>query len=168
MPVNKTIGRLNKVNIDDVVSMYVRQHLTLREIGAIVGMTAAGVLVALRRVGVTRYMGEWVQVKCSHCGGAVSKSRSAWKKSIDHYCNQECYMASIHNDAYNQSRAGQLRARKAVSSVFSLLVGHVVHHHDSNNLNNELGNLAVFASQADHMSFHRGGEGRPIWDGRQA
>ena len=168
MLVNKTIGRKKKVNIDDVVSMYVRQHLTLRQIGALVEMSAAGVGKALQRVGVTADQGERVEVHCSHCGLVFSKPRCTWKQRIDHYCTHECYMASIHNEAYNQSRAGQLRARKVVSSVFALLPGYVVHHHDSNNLNNDLTNLAVFASQADHTSFHRGGEGRPIWDGRQA
>ena len=168
MLVNKTIGRLKKVNIDDVVSMYVRQHLTLRQIGAIVEMSAAGVGKALQRSGVTAEQGERVQVKCSHCGKGFSKPRCTWKNHIDHYCTHECYMASIHNEAYNQSRAGQLRARKAVSSVFALLSGHVVHHHDFDNLNNELSNLAVFACSADHTSYHRGGAGRPIWDGRQA
>lgn len=36
--------------------------------------------------------------------------------------------------------------------------GEVVHHIDRNRLNNSPNNLLVFASQADHGAFHRGGD----------
>jgi hypothetical protein len=36
---------------------------------------------------------------------------------------------------------------------------------DKDNRHNDLSNLWVFASSADHMSFHRGGDAQPIWRG---
>jgi len=40
-----------------------------------------------------------------------------------------------------------------------------VHHEDGDNTQNTVRNLWLFASQAAHLSFHRGGRGRPIWRG---
>jgi hypothetical protein len=53
-----------------------------------------------------------------------------------------------------------------VGRYFPLERRHVVHHHDGDNTNNALDNLAVFASQAEHMRYHRGGHATPIWDGK--
>ena len=167
MPVKKMIGRKTPVYIDDVVSMYVRQHLTLRQIGAIVGISHVGVSKALARAGVTAAQGEHVEVTCSQCGCVFTKTRSTWKNHIDHYCTQQCYAASLFNPAYNQNRGGCLRARAVVAKLFDLRPSHVVHHHDSDNTNNDPSNLAVFACGGDHTSYHRGGGGKMIWDGRK-
>lgn len=164
---NKTIGKTGKVNIDDVVSMYVRQHLTLRQIGTIIGMTATGVMKALRRAGVTAEQGEHVLVTCAQCGQEFTKTRSTWKGRIAHYCTQQCYAAALLNPAYKPNPYGQLQARKVVSVLFSLYPGHVVHHHDGDCSHNDPSNLAVFACNADHVSYHRGGGGKMIWDGRK-
>ena len=69
--------------------------------------------------------------------------------------------SQCETQSYYANRHGQTIARSIVSQVFHLLDGYVVHHIDSDNTNNRLDNLAVFASQAEHISFHRGGEGRP-------
>jgi hypothetical protein len=52
-----------------------------------------------------------------------------------------------------------------VKRLYQLQEQHVVHHVDGDDLHNELSNLWVFASQAEHMSFHRGGDAEPIWKG---
>jgi hypothetical protein len=147
--------------------MYVRQHLTLRQIGALIGMTATGVMKALRRAGVTAEQGEHVSVTCSQCGCVFDKTRSTWKNHIDHYCTQQCYAASLFNPDYNQNRGGQLRARAVVAKLFDLMPAHVVHHHDCDNTHNDPSNLAAFACGGDHVSYHRGGPNRMIWDGRK-
>jgi hypothetical protein len=43
-----------------------------------------------------------------------------------------------------------------------------VHHKDSDNHNNELWNLAVFASTSDHLKHHHGHKIEPLWDGATA
>jgi hypothetical protein len=62
--------------------------------------------------------------------------------------------------------AGRREARRLVSQYFELKPGYVVHHHDANETNNALKNLAVFAAQEDHMQYEWGGKVKPIWDGR--
>jgi len=46
-----------------------------------------------------------------------------------------------------------LIAEKALG--FSIGKKAVIHHRDSNGLNNELSNLMVFKNQSEHMKFHR-------------
>lgn len=89
-------------------------------------------------------------------------SRPIGKRS---FCSPHCYYRAIHNPNYRRDYDnGNYHARQAVKRYFHLRLGNVVHHKDGNCLNNELTNLAVFASQADHMNFHRGGSAKPIWD----
>lgn len=85
-----------------------------------------------------------------------------------HFCSRACYYATFqdfHRKPYRRNIVGCWKARREVKRHFSLRRGNEVHHHDGDNDNNSLSNLAVFASHAEHMSFHRGGPARPIWDG---
>lgn len=167
MTVNKKVVTRSGVDIERVVSMYTAQHLTLREIGRIVDMSAPGVNKILKKQGISSKQGERVMVTCAQCGVEFEKRRSEWRGRNRHYCTIDCYALSMRNPDYKQDRGGQMRARVVVSKLFNLSPFHVVHHHDSDTTNNDPSNLAVFASQADHMSFERGGQGRPIWDGRK-
>lgn len=86
------------------------------------------------------------------------------------FCCREHYWQFLRErgGGYRPWRQGQRSARKAVSQHFNLAPRNVVHHKDGNNRNNSLSNLAVFSSQSDHLSFHRGGPVQPIWDGGNA
>jgi hypothetical protein len=69
-----------------------------------------------------------------------------------------------------QWRQGQRRARATVLALgFPLTSQHVVHHVDSDDRNNQVSNLWVFATKGHHMSFHRLGyemrERRALWKG---
>ena len=47
-----------------------------------------------------------------------------------------------------------------------LHTGEVVHHKDGNDRNNDRSNLAVYASQSDHLKAHHGKTPvTPVWDG---
>ncbi len=75
-------------------------------------------------------------------------------------------MAVVGEFAREPSRYGQRVARRVVAAAGGPLpAGSVVHHVDRNQRHNAVVNLWVFASQADHASYHRGGEGRPVWRG---
>ena len=156
-----------KIDVEMAVHFYTVSHLTLRDIGRIFNCTPAAVLRALRRVGIKRTDGTWVECTCAQCGEVFKKKRYCWRKQRKHYCTEQCYYDSIANPAYNYSRQGMRVARKVVSLHFELVPGYVVHHWDSNTENNDLKNLAVFESNSQHMSFERGGNDRPIWDGRK-
>ena len=52
-----------------------------------------------------------------------------------------------------------------MGQYFHLEPQHIVHHKDSNQRNNDLANLLVFASASDHLKHHHGSKVSPLWDG---
>lgn len=154
-----------QVNTESIVNMYTVQHLACESIGRIVGMSRVGVWKRLQVAGVTREQGEHVNMDCFQCGSPMTFTRARWRNSRHHFCSEACYFKHIENPAYNPNRMGQRMARRIVSKLFDLKAKHVVHHDDSDTTNNIPSNLWVFASQGDHMSYHRGGDALPIWIG---
>jgi|SRR5579863_7194614 len=110
-----------------------------------------------------------VSVKCSWCSKLLVRNPEKARRIVRHYCSKNCYIQMVHyeGEGFTQWRQGQRIARKVVSKHFDLQPGNVVHHVDKNNRHNEIQNLWVFASNAEHMRFHRGGEAQPIWRGDQ-
>lgn len=157
--------RKPEVNVRDIESMYTVQHLTCAEIGKIIGMSRVAVWKRLQKVGITSQQGEWVSIACDQCGKEFDTTRKRWKRSKKHFCCERCYWDSLYNPNYRPNRHGQRTARDIVSKLFNLKADNVVHHHDGNNLNNHISNLKVFATQVEHLRYHRGGNARPIWDG---
>ena len=110
-----------------------------------------------------------VQVECSACGKLLKRVKSRVRKQRHHYCDHECYYAALeagNGYPYIQNRHGMRVARSVVSKYFELSEGNVVHHEDRNTLNNMLRNLKVFATQGDHVRYHRGFDIEPIWEGK--
>ena len=116
------------------------------------------------RAGIKPRTGKWIEVTC-YCGKTSEKIRASWKISSRRYCGRPCYMAEIKSHSYHPWRQGQRLARAIVSQHFTLQPGHVVDHRNGDDRNNDLSNLRVYASQADHMRMHRGGDVTPVWDG---
>lgn len=138
----------------------------MQEIAERAGITRVAVWKRLKAAGIetrtailTRY--------CAYCGAELQLQRCKVRASRRHYCNTDCYHAVRKARNYVESRQGQRTARQIVSEHFDLQPEHIVHHHDSNNLNNDVKNLAVFASQSDHMKHHHGNAVTPLWDGRE-
>ena len=147
--------------------MYTKQHLTMAEIASIEGISRGAVAKILRQHNVKAEQGEWVDVRCPTCGKPFRCQRKRWRTTGVVYCQAACYYGKRANPDYVQSRHGQRKARQAVVDAgFPLLKTHVVHHHDGDNRNNAIENLAVFESQRDHMRHHHGTPGLAIWDGR--
>lgn len=147
---------------EDLVYMYREQHLTLREIGLLVGLSHTGVSKRLKGAGV---LDSRVVRHCGTCGGEVEVNRSRAKGGGSFYCGKGCYGLSRSNPEYVPWRQGSRLARMIVSQYFELGEGNVVHHKDSNQRNNRVENLMVFASHSDHMKHHHGRGVKPLWDG---
>lgn len=154
-----------QVNTQDLVVWYTEQHLTLREIGRVVGMSATAVWKRLKRAGITRTDGERIIQPCAYCGVGVNRQRSKVLRKDRVYCGTEHYYADRENPAYQQWRHGGRLARAVVAQHYPLSRIEVVHHKDGNQRNNNLDNLAVYASQADHLAVHHGRHLEPVWDG---
>ncbi len=153
----------------DIVVLATVQHLSPAMIAPIAGISRQAVWKILRDQGVNTSKGTGgatrVKYECSFCGKPCETERQRFRDSINHYCSKECYYADIENQNYHPWKQGRRLARAIVSQHFHLKDGNVVHHKDGDNRNNDRSNLAVYRSQADHVSSHRGGKARPIWDG---
>ncbi len=155
-----------QVDPQQVVVWYTREHLTTEQIGALIGRTRARVCQILKQAGITRAQGTWVDRACGFCGQPIKVRRCLARKVKESFCSDEHYWASRENPNYYQWRTGQRLARAVVSQYFKLLPGHVVHHKDDDSRNTDRSNLAVYASQSDHMKAHHGkSEVKPLWDG---
>ena len=110
-----------------------------------------------RGIDTSKVIACWRTRNCAFCGAEVSVRRARMRDSTSSYCNQECYIGIIklRSPNYKAHRQGQRKAREVVSKHFTLLPGYIVHHEDGNNDNNAVSNLTVFASNVDHMGYHR-------------
>jgi hypothetical protein len=133
------------------------------------GVSRVSIWKRLRDAGVPRgRRAGHVPTTCVQCGRVVTRARWKAMASIQTFCSGPCYWKwmKTHGPEYVRWRQGQRRARVVVASYVVIPPCGTVHHHDGNNRNNAVDNLALFSSSAEHMSFHRGGNGTPIWDGR--
>lgn len=148
-----------------MVTLYTEHHLTMEEIGRIVGISKTAVMKRLRKVGITRQQGERVVRPCAYCGVEVNRPRSQGLRKDNLFCCTEHYYASRENPQYQQWRQGGRLARAIVSQHYLLSPIEVVHHVDGNQRNNDLMNLEVYASNADHLAKHHGRQIDPVWKG---
>ena len=158
---------LKRPDIDTALlgRLYTKDHLTLRQIAAKVGMSATAVHARLTRIGVTAREGEWITRRCAYCGEPVQRPRSRSRGKLRVFCNDEHYYALLAASGFVEWRHGSRLARAVVAQHFALQPEHVVHHKDDDQRHNDLANLAVYASNADHMAHHRGRKVAVIWDG---
>lgn len=150
------------INTDYLVKLYIVDHLTLREIGKRLKISHSGVAKRLKLAGITSEQGEWVNKECDFCGKEYKITRA---RQGNKYCSRVCYSTAITSPQSHIWRHGQRLARLIVRQHFDLHDGHVVHHIDGDDRNNDRSNLAVYASQAEHISAHRGGKVKPLWAG---
>ena len=127
------------------------------------GVTRQAIYKVLRIAGVDTTK-RLLQVECKQCGKAISRQKGRVRNTINPYCSMDCYHQAIKSN-YKPSRQGQRIGRRIVGLLFDLLPSHIVHHEDKDQGNNNPDNLMAFKSQAEHMSYHRGGKGQPIWIG---
>ncbi len=159
--------RQNRLSTQDVVVMYVDQHLTLRQIGSLVGMSATAVSKRLRSAGITADQGEWLDRQCGFCNAPLRVTRAKARRSIRSYCNPRCAGASHGVPTAYAWRNGSRLARLVVAQHFPLQPEHIVHHVDGDQRNNDRSNLLVFANQSDHVRYHHHGSTVvPLWTGQ--
>ena len=148
-----------------IIRLYTKKAMSPAMIAERFGVSRQGVWKLLRRNGVNT-SDTRVVAQCSHCGKEVLFPRARFRRTINPYCSRGCYAAAIRaGKNYVAWRQGCRIARARVGRVFPLPDGAVVHHKNGDNTDNRIENLAVFASSGAHMSHHRGGRARPLWDG---
>ncbi len=154
----------------DVVVLSTIQHLSPSQIAPIAGVSRQAVWKILQNEGVNTSKGPGgatrVKYECDFCGKPFEMTRARWRNSMKHFCSTTCYFASLENPRYHPWRQGQRLARAIISQYFEIPEGAVIHYKDGDERNNNLSNLAVYASQGDHMANHRNNhKSQPLWDG---
>lgn len=158
----------SKLTDCELKSLY-ESNIRVNDIAKLAGMTRQGVWKRLRKMGIETLGRGTITVACAFCGREFERFRARASKTIDCYCNQECFFASRENPNYIPWRSGQRLARAIIAQHTRLTHENVVHHIDGNNRNNDLVNLMVFANQSDHMKYHHGKcKILPLWSGKEA
>lgn len=154
------------IDAKEAVKLWVNEHYSANMIAKRMGFSRAGVVKCLNHNGIDTAKANRVQVQCSQCGTPIKMTKTRARAVGKPYCSTECYHAAIHNASYAPWKQGQRIARSMVEAEIPLMPGNVVHHEDGDNHNNNLDNLMVFASQAEHMRYHRtGGRADPVYIG---
>ena len=149
-----------------VADYYVNQHLTMREIGLLEGISGVAVWKILHKQEISAADGERVSLTCPECGKAFTRTRARVRKTRVPRCSVGCYRAARRKPTFVGWRQGMRRARAEVMRAgFPLTSAHVVHHVDGNQRNNDRRNLWVFGSQGDHVKHHHGKRVEPLWRG---
>lgn len=143
---------MNKLELE---RLYLTEHLTLAEIGELYGKPRQTIFYWIKKFGIDTSTAERFNIKCDNCRSDFSITRKKWKISNKHFCCMSCRIDYLRSEEYAQSRTSQRIARAVIEeSGRTLKPGEVVHHIDDNNMNNDLSNLVVFKSNADHMKHH--------------
>lgn len=159
--------RLTPKDQVNIIRAYTEQLTSMIELAKQYGITRQGIRKVLKRSGVNTSKHK-ITVSCSTCGKEIIRNKCQIRKSLNHFCNHDCYYAFLeagNGNPYIQNRQGQRIARKKVAELFDLQSGNIVHHDDRNTLNNMLHNLKVFRNQGDHIRYHRGFTVEILWDG---
>ena len=153
-----------------IIADYRDNLVPMAELARSRGVTRMAIWKILHRAGIdTTKAAAHIQTTCDNCGAPVTKLRCQVRKTKHSFCNNSCASRWLNrkdpdNPLINR-RHGLRLARKMVSEYFLLPPGAIVHHEDRNQNNNQLFNLRAFASQSDHIKYHRGQNITPIWDG---
>jgi hypothetical protein len=154
----------------DIVKAYTEDLIPVIELAKKIGYTRHGVYSILKRHGVNPSEYGSMQVSCSACGKIITRPRCRIRKQKNHFCTEKCYYAFLeagNGNPFIENRHKSRLARYIVSELFDLQPEHRVHHKDRNHFNTAKNNLMVFATQGDHVRFHRGFDVTPLWDGEK-
>lgn len=161
-------ARLTAKQKVDIIEAYDIQLETMISLAARYGVTRQAIHKILKRAEVDTTKHKY-PVSCTTCGEITFRHKGQIRKRLHHFCSSKCYHAFLeagNGFPYIESTHGRRIGRAIVSQFFSLQEGHIVHHEDRNQFNNEPENLRVFATSGDHLRYHRGFDVEPIWDGR--
>ena len=154
---------------EKIKRMYTKGLVPMIKLAERYKVSRQGIYKILKRLGVATEKSGGVDIVCYHCKKPTKKYKSQMRLRSNHkFCSKDCwfaYVKSLTGTDYKYDKQGMRMARKVVSRYHTLLPSEIVHHEDKNCKNNTLGNLRVFASQSDHIRYHRGFDIKPVWSG---
>ncbi len=159
--------RLTAKQMVDVINEYSNQLTPMIALASKYGISRQGIYKILLKAGIDTVKRK-LPVSCTTCGTVIMRNKAKIRRQLHHFCGVPCwetFLEAGNGFPYKPSRHGQRIGRSIVSKYFQLQTEHIVHHEDRNCLSNELKNLRVFATQGDHLRYHRGFDVLPLWNG---
>ena len=162
--------RLSDADYEKIIHAFVVELVPMIELAERFNVSRMGIWKVLQRAGIdTTKQAAHISTTCENCNQPITKIRCTFRKNLHSFCNRSCYFKWLNRhqptNPLISSRQGMRIARKIISSVFDLQPEHIVHHEDRDNTNNNPTNLRVFASNGDHVKYHRGLPITPIFNG---
>ena len=153
---------LNETERKELVRKFAEELVSMAALATEYGISRQAVHKIIRKTGVDIVAAARPTVTCAVCNKSFTAARNRVRAVNTLTCSRECYNVFLRRNNYKESRNGSRLARKIVGQYHDLRPGEVVHHIDSNQSNNKLDNLMVFASAADHVRYHRGFDVKPV------
>ena len=107
---------MKKMNPEEKIqleTLYLTEHKTMAEIGAILGVTRQSVHARMRRHGIDRSLGERFPILCHSCGDVVPITRKRFLRADKHFCNSTCYATYLRSPEFKQLQADKRLAKIA-------------------------------------------------------
>ena len=158
----------SQINEAEIVERFTVNLEPMISIAASVGVTRQAVWYALHRNGVSTPKVSMMEVSCTLCGKVFKRTRGRVRKTKQPFCSDVCYWAWLERgkgNSYIDNSRGRKEAVAIICGLFNLRPGHIVHHEDRDETNNEINNLKVFACSGDHVRYHRGFRVPILFDG---
>ena len=164
------MAKVTDKDVVDIINAYSVLLVPMIQIAKQYAVTRQCIFKILRKSGIdtSKATAAHIAVSCTVCGKETVKVRCQFRNANHHFCSEDCYFAWLkhgNGKPFIVHRHGTRQARDIVSKIFPLRPGHIVHHEDRNQFNNNLENLRVFANQGDHIRYHRGFLSSFLWDG---
>ncbi len=169
---------MNRISIPNskLKELYTDRCYSCADLANLAGVSRIAIWKKLQKLNVITKKGQnKPTLVCSHCHKSFTINRKKFFRSTTThpFCSKTCYFAFMRNPNYIQNRWGTKLGRKSICEYLSLSTlgnglpySSVIHHINSNKLNNNIKNLVLFASSSDHQKFHHNvNPVTPIYDG---
>jgi hypothetical protein len=162
--------KIDRSEHEKIKRMYTKGLVPMARLAERYKVSRYAIYKILKGMGVDTEKKGGIHIVCFTCKKEFTRHKSQLRLRHRHrFCSRECYFKyvnSLKDGEYKQWRHGQRIARKIVSRYHTFLPGEIIHHEDKDDTHNVLGNLKVFASQSDHLKYHRGNtDVAPVWSG---
>lgn len=141
----------------ELEDLYLNKHLTLAEIAKVYGKSRQRIWQLIKLSGISTQTAERFKLHCPQCDREFETTRKRFRTTSLRYCSSECYQAHrLACSSYNPTRTGQRHSKAVIEAHLGrpLQGKETIHHLDGNCDNNNVDNLVLFASHAEHIRYH--------------
>lgn len=154
---------LNEMERKELVRKFIEELIPMAVLAGEYGISRQAIHKIIKKAGVDIVAAARPLVVCAVCNKSFAAARNRVRNTNTLTCSRACYNAFLKRNNYKEHRHSSRLARAIVGQYHTLNIDEVVHHIDGDQSNNRLENLMVFASQADHIRYHRGFAVVPVW-----